>query len=60
MLPQILMILTDGSAQGNPGPTKSVVVIKNPGHYSSPIKFAKGISFYGTSYDGEIEAIKIR
>ena len=47
MLPQILMILTDGSAQSNPGPTKSN-------------KFVKGISFYGTSYDDEIEAIKIR
>ena len=29
-----LMIFTDGSAQGNPGPTGSDVVIKNPGHHS--------------------------
>ena len=35
------MIFTDGSAQGNPGPTGSGVVIKNPRHHGSPIKLAK-------------------
>ena len=36
-----MMIFTDGSAQGNPGPTGSGVVIKNPRHHGSPIKLAK-------------------
>ena len=36
-----MMIFTEGSAQGNPDPTWSGVVIKNPAHHSSPIKLAK-------------------
>ena len=54
-----MMIFTDGSAQGKPGPTESGVVIRNPGHHNSPIKLAKAITSCGTSYEGEIEAIKL-
>ena len=53
------MIFSDGSAQGNPGPTGSGVVIKNPGHHSLPIKLVKAITSCGTSYEGEIEATKL-
>ena len=53
------MIFTDGSPQGNPGPTGSGVVIKNPGQHNSPVKLAKAITSWGSSYEGEIEAIKL-
>ena len=43
----------------NSGPAGSGVVIKNPGHHSSPNKLAKAIIFCGTSYEGELEAIKL-
>ena len=54
-----MMIFTDGSAQGNPGPTWSVAVIKNFGHNSLPIKFARATTFGGANYEGKIEAIKL-
>ena len=47
-----MMIFTDGSDQGNPGLIGSGVVIKNPGHHSSPIKLAKAITSCGTNYEG--------
>ena len=50
-----MAILTDGSAQGNPG---SGVIIKFPGHHSLQVKLAKAITSCGTSYEGEIKAIK--
>ena len=53
------MIFTDRSAQVNPGPTGSSVVNKNPGHHNLPIKLAKAITFCCTSYESEIEAIKL-
>ena len=34
-------------------------MIKNPGHYSSLNKLAKAVISCGTSYEGEIEAIKL-
>ena len=54
-----MMIFTDVLAQGNPRPTGSGVVIKNPGHHSSPIKLAKAITSCSTSYEGGKEAIKL-
>ena len=54
-----MIIFTDGSAQGNPGPRVSGLVIKNPGQRNSPVKLAKAITSCGTSYEGEIEAIKL-
>ena len=54
-----MMIFTDDSVQGNPGPTGFDLVIKNPGHHSSPIKLAKAITSCGTSHKGEIEAIRL-
>ena len=45
-----ILIFTDALAQGKSGPTGLGVVIKNPGHLSSPIKFAKAITSCGTSY----------
>ena len=54
-----MMVFTDNSVQGNPGPTGSDVMIKNPGQYSSPIKLAKAIASCGTCYECEIEATKL-
>ena len=54
-----MMIFTDGSAQGNPFPAGSGVVIKNPGEHNSPVKLAKAITSWGSSYEGDIEAIKL-
>ena len=53
------MIFTEGSVHGNPVPTGSGVVIKNPEHHSSPIKLAKVITTCGTSYEDEIGSIKL-
>ena len=50
---------TDGSAQGNPGPVGSGIVIKKQGLQSSPIKLAKTVTPHGSSYAGELEAIKL-
>ena len=54
-----MMIFIDGSAQSNPGPTGSGVVIKNLGHHSVPVKLAKAITACGTSYEGEMETMKL-
>ena len=54
-----MTIFTDGSVQDNSGPTGSRLVNKNSGHHSVSIKHAKTITSCGTSYEGEIEAIKL-
>ena len=54
-----LMIFTDGSALGNPGPTGSGVVIKKNGPENTEIKIAHAVTKMGTSYQGELQAIRI-
>ena len=54
-----MVIFTDGSAQGNPGPVGSGIVIKKQGLQSSPIKLAEAVTPHGSSYGGELEAIKL-
>ena len=54
-----IIIFTDGSALSNPGPVGAGVVIKNKGPKNTPVKFAKALKQMGTSYEGEIEAIKL-
>ena len=54
-----MIVFTDGSAQSNPGPTGSGVIIKKQGQNSTPIKIAKAVKYMGSSYEGELEAIKI-
>ena len=53
-----MIVFTDGSAQSNPGPTGSGV-IKKQGRNSTPIKIAKAVKYMGSTYEGELEAIKI-
>ena len=45
-----MMIFTDGSALGNPGPTGSGVAIKKNGPKSTEIKIAHAVTKMGTSY----------
>ena len=47
------------SAQSNPGPTGSGVIIKKQSQNSNPIKITKAVKCMGSSYEGELEAIKI-
>ena len=62
-----MSIFTDGSATTNPGPTGAGTVIRENGLTSLPIKLAKAVTSYissyikavTTSYEGELEAIKI-
>ena len=54
-----MTVFTDGSAQANPDPTGSGVIIKKQGRNSSLIKIAKAVKYIGSSYEGELEAIKI-
>ena len=54
-----MIIFTDGSALSNPGPVGAGVVIKNKAPKSTPVKLAKAVKQMDTSYEGEIEAIKL-
>ena len=54
-----MIIFTDGSALSKPGPVGAGVVIKNKGPKSTPVKLAKAVKQMDTSYEGEIEAIKL-
>ena len=54
-----MIVSTDGSALSNPGPVGAGVVIKNKGPKSMPVKLAKAVEQMGTSYEGEIETIKL-
>ena len=54
-----MIVFTDGSAQSSPDPTGSGVIIKKQRRNSTPIKIAKTVKYMGSSYEGELEAIKI-
>ena len=53
-----MIVFTDGSAQSNPGLTGSGVIIKKHRN-STPIKIAKAVKYMGSSYEEELEPIKI-
>ena len=54
-----MIVFTDESAQSNPGPTGSGAIIKKQGQNSTLIKIATAVKYMGSSYEGELEAIKI-
>ena len=54
-----MIVFTHGSAQSNCGATGSGVIIKKQSRNSIPIKIAKAVKCMGSSYEGELEAIKI-
>ena len=56
---QNILFIADGSAQGNPGPVGSWIVITKKGLQSSPIKLTKAVTPHGSSYVGELESIKL-
>ena len=47
-----MMILTERSALGNPGPTASGVVIKKNGPFRTEIEITHAVTKTGTSYQG--------
>ena len=54
-----MMIFTDGSALGNPEPTDLGVFIKKNGSESIEIIIAHSVTKINTSYQGELETIRI-
>ena len=54
-----MVIFTDGSATTHPGPTGAGALIRKNRATSLPIKLAKTVPSSVTSYEGELEAIKI-
>ena len=54
-----MVISTDRSAINNPGPMAARAIIRKNGPTSLTIKLAKVVTSSGTSYGGQLEAIKI-
>ena len=54
-----MMIFTNGSTLGNPGPTGSGVVIKKYGPKTTEIKIAHAGTKIDTIYQGELHVIRI-
>ena len=54
-----VVIFTDGSALGNPGPTGAGALVYLNGYQSSPILLKKGISPLSNNYTGELVDIQI-
>ena len=54
-----MMIFTDGSTLGNPGSTGSCVFIKKNSPERTEIKITHAVTKMGTSYQGELQAIRI-
>ena len=54
-----IIVFTIGSAQSISGPTRSGVIIKKQGRNITPIKIGKAVNYMGSSYERELEAIKI-
>ena len=54
-----VVIFTDGSALGNPGPTGAGAVVYLNGYQSSPILLKKGVSPLSNNYTGELVGIQI-
>ena len=56
---QDVLLFTDGSALGNPGPTGAGAVAYIDGYKSSPILLKKGVSPISNNYTGELVGIQI-
>ena len=56
---QDVLLFTDGSALGNPGPTGDGAVAYIDGYNSSPILLKKGVSPISNNYTGELDGIQI-
>ena len=56
---QDVLLFTDGSALGNPGPTGAGAVAYIDGYKSSPVLLKKGVSPISNNYTGELVGIQI-
>ena len=54
-----MIVFTHGSVQSNIGPAGSGVIIKKQGRSSTLTKIANPVKYMGSSYEGELEAIKV-
>ena len=54
-----VVIFTDGSALGNPGPTGAGAVVYLNGYQSSSIQLKKSVSLLSNNYTGELVGIQI-
>ena len=57
--PEDVIIFTDGSAFGNPGPTGAFGVVYLDGYEAAPVLLKKGVSPYGNNFTGELVGIQI-
>ena len=54
-----VLVFTDGSALGNPGPTGAGTVVYLNGYQSMPILLKKSVSPMSNNYTGELVDIQI-
>ena len=57
--PNDVLVFTDGSSFGNPGPTGAGVAAFLDGYDSSPVLLHKGISKNSNNFTGELAAIEL-
>ena len=57
--PKDVVIFTDGSAFGNPGPTGAGGVVYLDGYEAAPVLLKKGVSPWGNNFTGELVGIQI-
>ncbi|XP_045179807.2 uncharacterized protein LOC123539306 [Mercenaria mercenaria] len=56
---QDILVFTDGSSFGNPGPTGGGAAVYLEGYSSQPILLNKGVSKSGNNFSGEVVGIEI-
>ena len=59
MQPEDVVVFTDGSAFGNPGPTGAGGVVYLDGYEAAPVLLKKGVSPYSNNLRGELVGIQI-
>ena len=57
--PEDVVVFTDGSAFGNPGPTGAGGVVYLNGYEAAPVLLKKGVSPYSNNFTGELVGIQI-
>ena len=57
--PEDVVVFTDGSVFGNPGPTGAGGVVYLDGYEAAPVLLKKGVSPYSNNFTGELVGIQI-
>ena len=57
--PEDVIISTDGSAFGNPGPTGAGGVVYLDGYEAAPVLLKKGVRPWGNNFTGELVGVQI-